>query len=277
LIFVLAVALSITEEIFFYLVKSVFSMNSPLIMAASPIWQSKAELFSKALGFVCLSGDEPSQLLESASSLGTGLYLIVGERLRLDNKNGLAFEIDFDLDQINYRKREIGRKNLLARALGIEKGITRVVDLSCGLSRDSVLLSQLGFQVQAYERCAVLWYMLVEAQKLSTRPEVKTIQFINENSLNVLSRLSQAELRKQSFYFDPMFPETKKDALPKKEMQIFRELVGPDLDSVDVAKRAAEVKVARLVIKRPRKAEPLFDKPRYFLESRLIRYDVYQF
>jgi 16S rRNA (guanine1516-N2)-methyltransferase len=119
--------------------------------------------------------------------------------------------------------------------------------------------------------------MLVEAQKLSTRPEVKTIRFINENSLNVLSRLSQADLKKQSFYFDPMFPETKKDALPKKEMQIFRELVGLDLDSVDVVKRAAEVKVARLVIKRPRKAEPLFEKPRYFLEGRLIRYDVYQF
>ena len=257
--------------------KSAFSMNSPLIIAASPIWQSKAELFSKALGFVCLSGEGPGQLLESASSLGTSLYLIVGERLRLDNKIGLAFEIDFDLDHINYRKREIGRKDLLARALGIEKGITRVVDLSCGLARDSVLLSQLGFQVQAHERCAVLWYMLVEAQKLSTRPEVKTIRFINENSLNVLSRLSQADLKKQSFYFDPMFPETKKDALPKKEMQIFRELVGLDLDSVDVVKRAAEVKVARLVIKRPRKAEPLFEKPRYFLEGRLIRYDVYQF
>ncbi|RDE49041.1 MAG: 16S rRNA methyltransferase [Candidatus Accumulibacter meliphilus] len=252
-------------------------MNSPVIIAASPIWQSKAELFSKALGSVCLSGEKPSQLLESASSLGTGLYLIVGERLRLDNKNGLVFEIDFDLDHINYRKKQVGKKNLLARALGIEKGITGVVDLSCGLARDAVLLSQLGFQVQAYERCAVLWSMLVEAQKLSTRAEVKTIQFIKENSLDVLSRLSQAELRKQSFYFDPMFPATKKDALPKKEMQIFRELVGPDLDSVDVAKRAAEVKVSRLVIKRPRKAEPLFEKPRYFLEGRLIRYDVYQF
>lgn len=252
-------------------------MNSPLIMAASPIWQSKAELFSKAVGLVCLDAESPRQLLEYASSLGISLYLIVGERLRLDNKNGLAFEIDFDLDHINYRKKQIGRKNLLARALGIEKGITRVVDLSCGLARDAVLLSQLGFQVQAYERCAVLWHMLVEAQKLSTRPEVQKIKFINENSLDVLSRLSQAELQEQSFYFDPMFPETKKDALPKKEMQIFRELVGPDLDSVDVAKRAAEVKVSRLVIKRPRKARPLVEKPRYSLEGQLIRYDVYQF
>lgn len=240
-------------------------MNRLRVIAESPIWQERAQLLGEELGSEFDPDPHPH------------MVLMVGERLRLENKKGLRFEINFDDDHIHYRQKQIGRKNLLARALGIEKGVTKVVDLSCGLARDAVLLSQLGFQVQAYERCRVLWYMLIEAQKVSTRPEIHRIQLINDNSLEVLSRLSQVELREKSFYFDPMFPETNKDALPKKEMQIFRELVGQDQDSVEVVRRASELKVARLVIKRPRKAKPLFGNPRYCLEGHLIRYDVYQF
>jgi 16S rRNA (guanine1516-N2)-methyltransferase len=243
-------------------------MTKPLVRAESPIWQSKAQLLSEALGL---------GYADAGSRNEAGLILVVGERLHLENKKGLTFEIDFDEDHIHYRQKQIGKKNLLARALGIEKGINQVVDLSCGLARDAVLLAQLGFQVKAYERCAVLWSMLIEAQKFSTRPEVQGIKFINDNSLDAISRLSQAERHNQSFYFDPMFPETKKEALPKKEMQIFRELVGLDLDSVEVVRRSFEMKISRLVVKRPPQATPLFRDPRYCLEGNLIRYDVYQF
>ncbi len=247
-------------------------MKLPLIRPASPSWQLKAQRLRDAFGEVGLNIELYDELNDEPN-----LVLVVGERLRLENKNGLSFEIDFDQDHIHYRQKQIGKKNLLARALGIEKGMTKVADLSCGLARDAVLLSQLGFQVMAYERNSILWQMLVEAQSLSARPEVQKIQFNNENSLDVLRGLSVAEMQSQSFYFDPMFPETKKEALPKKEMQIFRELVGPDIDSIEVVKMAAEIKVSRFVIKRPRKASPLFEKPRYCLEGNLIRYDVYQF
>lgn len=252
-------------------------MNRPLIVAESPVWQSKAQHLSVALGLACVDAQMLLQPMEAGFGVSASLFLVVGERLRLKNKNGLTFEIDFDEDHIHYRQKQIGKKSLLARALGIEKGVTQVVDLSCGLARDAVLLAQLGFEVKAYERCAVLWSMLIEAQELSNRQEIHKIQFINDNSLDVLSRLSHAECQGQSFYFDPMFPETKKEALPKKEMQIFRELVGLDLDSVEVVRKASEVKVSRLVIKRPRKAKSLFKDPRYCLEGHLIRYDVYQF
>ena len=77
-------------------------------------------------------------------------------------------------------------------------------------------------------------------------------------------------------YLDPMFPERKKSAQVKKEMQIFHALIGADLDADQLLENALERANYRVVVKRPRIAPFLNNqKPSYQLEGKSSRYDIY--
>ncbi|MFN9066563.1 MAG: class I SAM-dependent methyltransferase, partial [Bdellovibrionales bacterium] len=191
----------------------------------------------------------------------------------LHSDEGFHLQYDFDNNRIDYSRNQIGKKEPLVRALGIEKGIQKVLDLSMGLAIDSVLLSQLGFQVTSLERNGILHFLAIEGQKVSLRPEVQRIQFVHSQAASYLE--SQNLLLDCSIYFDPMFPEKKKAALPRQEMQFFKKLVGADEDAAQVLKLALEKNVNRVVVKRPIKAEPLWGIPSHQLKTKLVRYDVY--
>jgi 16S rRNA (guanine1516-N2)-methyltransferase len=77
-------------------------------------------------------------------------------------------------------------------------------------------------------------------------------------------------------YLDPMFPHRDKSALVKKEMQVFRQVVGDDDDSDALLEAALAIARYRVVVKRPRKAEPL-NGPLVTtrVEGKSSRYDVY--
>ncbi len=80
----------------------------------------------------------------------------------------------------------------------------------------------------------------------------------------------------QVIYLDPMFPHRDKSALVKKEMRVFRPLVGDDLDAPALLEAALALATHRVVVKRPRKA-PIIDgpKPSHGLEGKSSRYDIY--
>ncbi|MBF3116629.1 class I SAM-dependent methyltransferase, partial [Pseudomonas aeruginosa] len=80
----------------------------------------------------------------------------------------------------------------------------------------------------------------------------------------------------QVIYLDPMFPHRDKSALVKKEMRLFRPLVGDDLDAPALLQAALALASHRVVVKRPRKA-PIIEgpKPGYSLEGKSSRYDIY--
>ena len=67
-----------------------------------------------------------------------------------------------------------------------------------------------------------------------------------------------------------------KSALVKKEMRLFRPLVGDDLDAPALLQAALALASHRVVVKRPRKA-PIIEgaKPSYALEGKSSRYDIY--
>jgi len=77
-------------------------------------------------------------------------------------------------------------------------------------------------------------------------------------------------------YLDPMYPHTNKSALQKKEMRLFRMLVGADDDAphlLDVARRTA---LRRVVVKRPANAPFLAGaKPDAKVASKNTRFDLY--
>jgi 16S rRNA (guanine1516-N2)-methyltransferase len=77
-------------------------------------------------------------------------------------------------------------------------------------------------------------------------------------------------------YLDPMFPHRDKSALVKKEMQVFRTIVGDDADSGQLLAGALERARYRVVVKRPRKAPAIEGpEPTTRLEGKSSRYDVY--
>ena len=76
-------------------------------------------------------------------------------------------------------------------------------------------------------------------------------------------------------YFDPMFEDANDKASPKKEMRIFRNLVGSDEDAIKVLEKAMDLGPKRLVVKRPRLSQELGKKPSVQYIGKSTRYDVY--
>ncbi len=188
---------------------------------------------------------------------------------------GREFTIDFDENKKDYsRKNKQGGQELLIKAVAGEKKLKKVLDLTAGLAIDAVFLSQSGFQVTAVERNPVLFFLLAHALKKTTRTDLKDLQFVFSDSLQFLKNL-EVEHSFQVAYFDPMYPDKKKSALPRKEMQIFRELIGQDEDSQDLLKLVLQKNFQRVIVKRPLKAEFLLPGVVHSFKGTTVRYDLY--
>jgi 16S rRNA (guanine1516-N2)-methyltransferase len=74
-----------------------------------------------------------------------------------------------------------------------------------------------------------------------------------------------------------MHPSRKKTALVKEEMRLLRQLVGPDLDALELMQVALATARERVVLKWPRRAEPLdgLGVPSHQIVGKTTRYDVF--
>jgi len=187
------------------------------------------------------------------------------------DKSGNKFSIDFVNDKVNYTKKKSSIKTeLISKALGGGKFGLNILDLSAGLGIDAVFLAQLGYSVIALERNPLIYLALNEA--LQQKPELN-LSFIFSDALTYLKSQS---INTDVIYFDPMFPEKAKSALPRQEMVFFRSLVGHDADAAEVLDFALKIKsVKRVVVKRPIKA-PALMRPMSSIEGKLIRFDLYR-
>lgn len=176
--------------------------------------------------------------------------------------------IDFDEDKLNYHRKVIAKDPFL-RAVG--RARDKVLDISAGLGVDAVFLAQQGHDVTAVERNPLLFLLLDHAQKQSQRCLKLKIKFEFGEAAAYLAKADRFDC----IFFDPMFPEKVKTALPKQEMVLFRQLVGNDMDS-DAVLESALASGTRVVVKRPIGAPPLLRKPENAFESKLIRFDIYE-
>lgn len=191
------------------------------------------------------------------------------------NAAGLSFQIDFDHDHLNYHRKNLrGKNEPLFRALGGHKGYRKVHDLSVGAGLDLMMALQLGFEVSGNERSQIIYYLLKKAIERTSLPYLRHTSLYCEDAKKILID-ARLPVGTEVLYFDPMYPHRKGSALPRKEMQMFRTLVGADEDADDVFQLALQAPVARVVLKRPQ-GSAFIGKPSYSIETKMIRFDIYQ-
>ncbi|MCG8670382.1 MAG: class I SAM-dependent methyltransferase [Pseudomonadales bacterium] len=218
-----------------------------------------------------------------ASSIPYFLH-IDQDRLLLEpsDKKRQPLWVDFTAGSMGYRGQQNVRNEMVVKAvLGRDKQKKpSVIDATAGLGRDSFLLAVLGCQVTMIERNPIVMALLADGlhrfQLQDDSGVAKRLALFPGDAKNQLSQLAQSKSA-DVVYLDPMFPKREKSALVKKEMQIFRDIVGLDSDSDELLLTAKQIARDRVVVKRASKAEYLANiKPTYSLTGRSSRFDIYQ-
>jgi 16S rRNA (guanine1516-N2)-methyltransferase len=172
-----------------------------------------------------------------------------------------------------------GRGQSIAKAVGLKQGrCPSVLDVTAGLGGDAFVLASLGCTVKMLERQQVVAELL-EDGLCRAQQDYETADIAANMSLFKGAGLDFLHESTEMFdvvYLDPMFPHSGKSAQVKKEMQLFRELVGKDTDADALFEPALAKAIYRLVVKRPRLAPYLNDmKPTFELAGKANRFDIY--
>lgn len=217
--------------------------------------------------------------------------------LLFSDENGLGLQVtgkgapgpvraEFVTGKAGYRREHGGGTGqLIAKAVGLQKTrkALHVLDATAGLGQDAFVLASLGCQVTLFERSSVIHALLSDglaraALNEQSAPLAARMVLQPGNSIDWLETAAEIDVESAAdvVYLDPMFPHRVKSALVKKEMQVFRTVVGDDDDSPELLAAALAVATYRVVVKRPRKAEPVSGpEPTTRIEGKSSRYDVY--
>ncbi len=261
--------------------KETTSLATTVAVACGPLGdQHAARKLADELGLSWLGIVKPQQIRDYPILL----YMDdEGLALQLTGKGAPGpVRAEFVTGKMGYRREHGGGTGqLVARAVGLQKTKTQlhVLDATAGLGQDSFVLAGLGCRVTLFERNPVIHALLADGLVRAT---------LNAECAEVIARMSlQAGssidwLRKAEpntadvIYLDPMFPHRDKAALVKKEMQVFRQVVGDDDDSEQLLAAALTCARYRVVVKRPRKAPAVAGpEPTTRIEGKSSRYDVY--
>jgi len=199
-------------------------------------------------------------------------------------KESLSLSIDFSTGKSKHRRLYGGgKKQPLAKSCGLDKHPEwTILDATAGLGRDAFVLASLGANITLCEQHPALFGLLVDAIDRAKGDEeaaliVQRMNCCHQDSIQYL----QAVLRDEKpvpdvIYLDPMYPERKKAASIKKEMQILQNLVGHSMDQAELLTLALQVAKHRVVVKRPKSAKAISKQAvSYTVSSVNTRYDVY--
>lgn len=246
------------------------------LLPASPLLQAAAHQLATAFQL---------PLVEQLPT-ETSLFLqLTAERLELrDQRTQIKpIYVDFIKGEIGYRRRHGGgRQQALAKAVGLKRGATpTVIDTTAGLGREAFILADLGCDVWMIERSPVIAALLHDGLQRAQQDFdigallTQRIHFIHDDAQHWLCQLS-ANQYPQVIYLDPMYPPRHKSALVKKEMRLFRQIVGEDLDAPQLLAQALTYAQQRVVVKRPQWAPPLSNHlPAFNICSENTRFDIY--
>lgn len=190
--------------------------------------------------------------------------------LRDTNSSMKPIYIDFSKYIVNNRE--------LLKACGIDgRKNLRLLDCTAGLAKDTFSLAANGCEVLAIEKNKIVFDLIENAVKRGKNNEyvekiLNKIEFLNDDSINFLENTEQ---KFDCIYLDPMFEESKKSRLVKKNMQFFHKLTD-NSNNEKLFELAIKKAVKRTVIKRALHGEYLVNKkPSFQIRGKTIRFDVY--
>lgn len=225
--------------------------------------------YQKLMSFMQFSEEFPQEALILKDSLHLPVkFEIDGNIIKLCSPYSNPVFIDAP-NKLNYHKKYFFKhsvyKELLAKAIGLKKGCERphVLDATAGMMGDSLLMYAMGARVEICERNPVAGVLCLNSIKQFNLD----IEFHYESANNI-------DFKGSVIYFDPMYIQKNLKTKPKKEMQIFRDIIGADTDALDMALKL-QAKTQRLVIKRSIKAESIIAKPTMTFSGKSTSYDVY--
>lgn len=234
-----------------------------------------------------------------ASDIPDALHLYIDERglwLRQNGKPPMQTQVDFVTGALFHRRRFGADRNIgLGKAVGADRRRDMVVlDATAGLGRDAFVLAVLGNQVTMVEREPALVALLQDgisrarksAQESKDDGLIGVLDRLTLISDDTVSMLQNHDGRFDVIYLDPMFPERKKSASVKKEMQLLQRLHGDSAGLANEMERQSKLLDIslqyaryRVVVKRPKAAPNLgfsdSPQPTFSIAGKSSRYDIY--
>lgn len=254
--------------------------SSLAVACGDSAFLERAQQLAQELSLPCLECIDPRRVSEVPVLLWldeAGLALQMTGR-----KVPGPVRAEFVSGKAGYRREHGGGAGqLVAKAVGLKRASEplHVLDATAGLGQDAYVLAGLGCELTLLERSPVIHALLADglaraADDEHAAPLVARMRLEAGNSIDWIQ--SRPGPLADVIYLDPMFPHRDKSALVKKEMALFRPIVGDDNDAPALLAAALDKARYRVVVKRPRKAPTIEGpSPTTQLEGKSSRYDIY--
>lgn len=240
---------------------------------------------------VTVEGDSSDQLAQKlAERLGVEL---VAERscaedaVRLRYRDGVLQAITADqsgsemtvsADYVEYasvqRRRQAQGELLIKAVQGRHRRPLTILDATMGMAADTMLMATMGHKVVALEKSRWLFELVSDGlQRAASAGLTDLPELVCAEAVAWLNQYS--DRRFDIVYLDPMFAETGKRALPKKNMQLLRQMVELESSGEELLAVAKSRARLRVVVKRPIKGSCLAGSPNYSIKGQRVRFDIY--
>ena len=193
---------------------------------------------------------------------------------KISDKESLSF--DFLKGRLFSRLKRIEHESLIKKAIGKNRALLKIFDVTAGSLIDTIILLKLGHEVIACEHSEIL-YKLLDDAILRAKNEYnffENLSFINSDSAKIIDSHSDSDI----FYFDPMFKDIKQNTKRSGTLQKIGNVLSLERledTSEQIFNQMLEKKYKKIIVKRPIKSNPLYEKINYQVKGKAIRYDVY--
>ena len=193
---------------------------------------------------------------------------------KISDKESLSF--DFLKGRLFNRLKRIEHESLIKKAIGKNKGQLKIFDATAGSLIDTIIFLKLGHKVVACEQSKILYRLLNDAI-LRAKKEYDffdNLSFINSDSAVIIDSYLDSDI----FYFDPMFEKVKQNIKRSGTLQKIGNVLSFEKledTSAQIFDHMLKKKYKKVIVKRPIKSNPLYEKINYQVKGKAIRYDVY--
>ena len=200
-----------------------------------------------------------------------------------DTMLSTSIYVDFVAGALAHRRQfGGGRGQAIAKAVGLKHGRCPVVlDITAGLARDAYVLASLGCKLHLVEQSPFVYALIEDGIRRCQHDAAcadnlkNVISWVNADAIDHMHAIN-IHNRPEVIYIDPMYPDRKKSALVKKDMQILKKLLAKDQNDAQLLITALECAAERVVVKRPRHAPELGDiSADTNIFGKKTRFDVY--